>query len=166
MKIDFEAKIRIISEEQRRTEEECCRLRDENDVYRLRVAELSEFHSQYSPSTGEALIREVDLLASRVETLKCELSTEKSKNAELELSLSLLSTDRCNISTQTRGVHSQCEFRIFAKKAKAKRIRFAENHKAFASLSLRILTRQKISLSLRFRNPFFVKMYTPVPTLT
>ena len=110
MKIDFEAKIRIISEEQRRTEEECCRLRDENDVYRLRVAELSEFHSQYSPSTGEALIREVDLLASRVETLKCELSTEKSKNAELELSLSLLSTDRCNISTQTnqKGTYLIC----------------------------------------------------------
>ena len=101
MKIEFEAKIRIISEEQRRTEEECCRLRDENDVYRLRVAELSEFHSQYSPSTGEALFREVDLLASRVETLKYELMTEKSKNAERELSLSLLSIDRCNISTQT-----------------------------------------------------------------
>lgn len=107
MKIEFEAKIRIISEEQRRTEEECCRLRDENDVYRLRVAELSEFHSQYSPSTGEALIREVDLLASRVETLKCELTTEKTKNAELELSLSLLSIDQCNISTQTnqKGVN-------------------------------------------------------------
>jgi len=107
MKIEFEAKIRIISEEQRRTEEECCRLRDENDVYRLRVAELSEFHSQYSPSTGEALFREVDLLASRVETLKCELMTEKSKNAERELSLSLLSIDRCNISTQTneKGVN-------------------------------------------------------------
>ncbi|CAG5098261.1 Oidioi.mRNA.OKI2018_I69.XSR.g15508.t3.cds [Oikopleura dioica] len=116
MKIEFEAKIRvaildlgirIISEEKCRTEEECCRLRDENDVYRNRVKELSEFHTQHSPSTGEALIREVELLAGRVETLKGELTTEKSKNAELELSISYLASEKTTIATQTieKGVN-------------------------------------------------------------
>jgi len=68
---------------------------------------------------------------------------------------------------QTRGVHSQCEVRFIAKIAKAKRIRFAslrrKSHSvrfAFASL----FDPKKISLSLRFRNRFFVKMYTPVQT--
>lgn len=101
MKIEFEAKIRIITEEKYRTEEECSKLRDENEVYRNRVKELSEFHTQHSPSTGEALIREVELLASRVETLKGELTAEKSKNAELELSISYLASEKTTTATQT-----------------------------------------------------------------
>ena len=43
----------------------------------------------------------MELLAGRVETLKGELTTEKSKNAELELSISYLASEKTTTATQT-----------------------------------------------------------------
>lgn len=95
--IALEADNRIFREEKRRVEEECGKLREENDTLRDRLRELSETQS---PTSGDFLAREVELLVQKVETLSSQLSDEKSRNSDLEQSLPI-NRDRKEISTQT-----------------------------------------------------------------
>ena len=95
--IALEADNRIIREEKRRVEEECGKLREENFQLCERLREMSETHS---PSQGEFLAREIELLAQRVESLSSDLTLERSKNAELEMSIEWR-RDKSTIATQT-----------------------------------------------------------------
>ena len=69
--ISLEAEIRIIREEKKRAEEECQKLRDENYIFRDRLAEIANSHP--SPTTSAYLTNEIEALANRVEELTSEL---------------------------------------------------------------------------------------------
>ena len=69
--ISLEAEIRIIREEKKRAEEECQKLRDENYIFRDRLAEIANTHP--SPTTSAYLTNEIEALANRVEELTSEL---------------------------------------------------------------------------------------------
>lgn len=97
--IALEADNRIIREEKRRVEEECGKLREVNDTLQDRMRELSETHS---PSSGDFLGREIELLVQRIETLSSDLTSERSRNNDLELSLQVTANrQRADASTQT-----------------------------------------------------------------
>jgi len=95
--ISLEAEIRIIREEKKRAEEECQKLRDENYIFRDRLAEIANSHP--SPTTSAYLTNEIEALANRVEELTSELVTERNKNSFLEKSLKGPPT--ANIAIQT-----------------------------------------------------------------
>ena len=96
--IALEADIRIMREEKRRVEEECQKLREEKENLSGRLDEVSNTHS---PTTGEFLIKEIEILAKRVETLSSELSLERSRNTELEKSINNMDSNKVEISCQT-----------------------------------------------------------------
>lgn len=101
--IALEADNRIIREEKRRVEEECGKLREDNDNLQDRLREIAENHS---PTSGDFLAREVELLVQKVESLSSQLSDERSRNFDLSQSLSI-NKERKEISTQTtqKGVN-------------------------------------------------------------
>ena len=65
--ISLEAEIRIIREEKKRAEEECQKLRDENYIFRDRLAEIANTHP--SPTTSAYLTNEIEALANRTSEL-------------------------------------------------------------------------------------------------
>ena len=132
--ISLEAEIRIIREEKKRAEEECQKLRDENYIFRDRLAEIANSHP--SPTTSAYLTNEIEALANRVEELTSELGlfsktfliftkalnnfenpsvSERNKNSFLEKSLKGPPTVNIAIQTDQKSKIKKYPIHVYSK---------------------------------------------------